>query len=204
MSGEKHSKWLENFDGISAVCFDAFDTLVEIRDRRAAFLPLIKALPARQRAAFLRRVMREDRDLNSWPTALGVQVDQGVMSEVSSRVAAEVASVRLCTGAAALLTTAREYRLSIAVCSNLASPYVPPLLRCLSGMVDFEVLSCQVGAIKPEEGMYEAIGAALGAESSRVLFIGNSEQADIAGPRAYGFKVEHIGRILSWERRDGR
>lgn len=204
MSGERQSKWLEHFEGISAVCFDAFDTLVEIEDRRAAFRPLIKALPARQRAAFLRRVMREERDLNSWPTALGVHVDQGVMSEVCSRVAAEVASVRLCTGAAALLTTAREYGLSIAVCSNLASPYVPSLRRCLSAMVDFEVLSCQVGVIKPEEGIYEAVETILGTERNRVLFVGNSEQADIAGPRAYGFKAEHIGRILAWEKRDGR
>lgn len=107
MSGERQSKWPEHFEGISAVCFDAFDTLVEIGDRRAAFRPLIKALPARQRAAFLRRVMREDRDLNNWPSALGVHVDQGVMSEVCSRVSVEVESVRLCTGAATLLTTAR-------------------------------------------------------------------------------------------------
>ena len=33
------------FDGIEAVCFDAFGTLVEITDRRGAYLPLVKALP---------------------------------------------------------------------------------------------------------------------------------------------------------------
>lgn len=71
-------------------------------------------------------------------------------------------------------------------------------------MADFEVLSCQVGAIKPEEGMYEAVEEILGEESSRILFVGDSEPTDIAGPRAYGFKAEHIGRILAWEKRDGR
>lgn len=33
------------FDGIEAVCFDAFGAVVEITDRRGAFLPLVKALP---------------------------------------------------------------------------------------------------------------------------------------------------------------
>ncbi|MEX3017946.1 hypothetical protein [Gymnodinialimonas hymeniacidonis] len=31
------------FDGIEAVCFDAFGTLVEITDKRQAFVPLFRA-----------------------------------------------------------------------------------------------------------------------------------------------------------------
>lgn len=37
------------FDGIEAVCFDAFGTLVEITDKRWAFVPLFRALPADRR-----------------------------------------------------------------------------------------------------------------------------------------------------------
>jgi len=36
-------------DGIEAVCFDAFGTLVEITDKRQAFRPLFKALSSEKR-----------------------------------------------------------------------------------------------------------------------------------------------------------
>tara|TARA_B100000965_G_scaffold389567_1_gene395361 strand:+ start:563 stop:766 length:204 start_codon:yes stop_codon:yes gene_type:complete len=37
------------FDGIEVVCFDAFGTLVEITDKRQAFVPLFRALPSDKR-----------------------------------------------------------------------------------------------------------------------------------------------------------
>ncbi|MGB3555871.1 MAG: hypothetical protein WBA25_14670 [Jannaschia sp.] len=49
------------FDGIEAVCFDAFGTLVEIADKRQAFRPLFRALPPDKRRALKHRLMREDR-----------------------------------------------------------------------------------------------------------------------------------------------
>ena len=63
------------FDGIEAVCFDAFGTLVEITDKQQAFRPLFKALTADKRRELKHRLMREDRPFTDWPEALGVDVD---------------------------------------------------------------------------------------------------------------------------------
>lgn len=63
------------FDGIEAVCFDVFGTLVEITDKQQAFRPLFKALTADKRRELKHRLMREDRPFTDWPEALGVDVD---------------------------------------------------------------------------------------------------------------------------------
>lgn len=47
------------FDGIEAVCFDAFGTLVEITDPQQSFVPLFRALPADKRRELKHRLMRE-------------------------------------------------------------------------------------------------------------------------------------------------
>ena len=49
------------FDGIEAVCFDAFGTLVEITDKQQGFMPLFKALTLDKRRELKHRLMREDR-----------------------------------------------------------------------------------------------------------------------------------------------
>ena len=73
-------------DGIEAVCFDAFGTLVEITDRQQAFRPLFKALTPDKRREMKYRLMREDRPFTDLPEALGVEVDPRVLLEVMKRM----------------------------------------------------------------------------------------------------------------------
>lgn len=49
------------FDGIEAVCFDAFGTLVEITDKQQAFRPLFKALIPDKRRELKHWLMRPPR-----------------------------------------------------------------------------------------------------------------------------------------------
>ena len=60
------------FDGIEAVCFDAFGAPVEITDPQAPFVPLFRALPPDKRRELRHRIMRKDRPFTDWPTVLGV------------------------------------------------------------------------------------------------------------------------------------
>lgn len=185
------------FLGVEAVCFDAFGTLIEITERRSAFRPLLQALPTKKKIEFKYRLMREDRALGDWPDALGVHVGREVVLEVQARVAVEVASVRLRAGVEHLLDNTCRSGLPIAICSNLASPYASCLRTCLGGRSSLHILSCEVGAIKPEQIIYEHVEAMLGLERRQVLFVGDSLQADIEGPRAFGFRAEHIGKLIS-------
>lgn len=62
------------FDGIEAVCFDAFGTLVEIADRQQPFRYLFKARPPEKRRELARKLLREDRQMVDWPEVLGAEV----------------------------------------------------------------------------------------------------------------------------------
>lgn len=196
MSQSEWHRFMTRLEGVSAVCFDAFGTLVEIRDRRSAFRPLLGALPDRNRAEFKHRIMREDRELSGWPVALGVPVNREVLDEVAVRVRGEVSSVCVRPGVSDMLTTLRGRDIPIAVCSNLASPYAPCLRRLLSGNIDHFVLSCEVGAMKPDTAIYERVETQFGVDRKRILFVGDATKADIEGPRSYGFRSTHIDELL--------
>ena len=104
MSQSEWHRLMTNQEGVSAVCFDAFGTLVETKDKRSAFRPLLEALPDCKRAEFKHRLMREDRGRSGWPLALRVPINREVLDEVSVRV---LACWQLCADAAFPLRFAR-------------------------------------------------------------------------------------------------
>ncbi|MEM7005607.1 MAG: HAD-IA family hydrolase [Pseudomonadota bacterium] len=185
------------FDGIEAVCFDAFGTLVEITEKRQAFRPLFKALSPEKRRALKHRLMREDRPFTHWPEALGAEVDPRVLLEVMERMMIETGSVALRPGMADIWTNLRAEGLRLAVCSNLASDYVQTLQARLPDRPDVEVLSCKVGAIKPEPEIYKMVLDSLCVAPDRVLFVGNTPRTDIEGPRAAGIKAIHVDELVA-------
>ncbi|MEM9580678.1 MAG: HAD-IA family hydrolase [Pseudomonadota bacterium] len=185
------------FDGIEAVCFDAFGTLVEITDKQQAFRPLFKALTLDKRRELKHRLMREDRPFTDWPEALGVEVDPYVLLDVLNRQLGEMLSVEMRPGMADIWTNLRAEGLRLAVCSNLASDYVQTLQARLPDPPDVEVLSCKVGAIKPEPEIYTMVLDSLCVAPDRVLFVGNTPRTDIEGPRAAGMKAIHVDELVA-------
>ena len=185
------------FDGIEAVCFDAFGTLVEITDKRQAFRPLFKALSPEKRRELKHRLMREDRPFTHWPEALGAEVHPRVLLEVMERVMIETGSVALRPGMADIWARLRGEGLRLALCSNLASVYATALRSALPDPPDVAVLSCKVGVIKPEPAIYAALLDGLQIEAGRVLFVGDTPRADIEGPRTAGMKAMHIDELVA-------
>ena len=185
------------FDGIEAVCFDAFGTLVEITDKQQAFRPLFRALTPDKRRALKHRLMREDRPFTDWPKALGVELDPYVLLDVLNRNLGEVLSVRLRPNMVEAWTMLRNNGVRIGICSNLSSDYVQSLQRVLPDRPDVEVLSCKIGAIKPEPAIYAAVLDELEIEADRVLFVGDTPRVDIEGPRAAGMRAIHVDELVA-------
>lgn len=185
------------FDGIEAVCFDAFGTLVEITDRQQAFRPLFKALTPDKRGELKLRLMREDRPFTGWPEALGVEVDPYALLDVLNRQLGEMLSVEMRSGMADIWARLRGEGLRLAVCSNLSSDYVQTLRSKLPDPPDVEVLSCKVGAIKPEPAIYAKVLDGLQIEAGKVLFVGDTPRADIEGPRVAGMKAIHVDELVA-------
>ncbi|TDL74196.1 hypothetical protein E2L08_16275 [Palleronia sediminis] len=188
---------LSIFDGIEAVCFDAFGTLVEISDKRQAYRPLFKALSPEKRRALKYRLLREDRAFTVWPEALGIEVDPMTLLEVMERMMIETGSIVMRPGMADIWTRLRGGGLRLAVCSNLSSDYIPALRSTLPDRPDLEVLSCKVGAIKPEPAIYAAVLDGLQIGAGRVLFVGDTPRADIEGPRKAGMKAIRMDELVA-------
>jgi putative hydrolase of the HAD superfamily len=97
--------------------------------------------------------------------------------------------------AAATLRSLRGAGVSVGVCSNWGWE-----LNCyleqvgLLGLVDAAVTSARVGARKPHPSIYAVAADALGVHPSDVLFVGDSWEPDVRGPRRAGMAAVHVWR----------
>lgn len=180
------------FDGIEAVCFDAFGTLVEITDKRGAFVPLFRVLPPDKRRELKHRLMREERSVSGWLDLYQTQIDPVTALRVHAMVLVEVHSIAMRPGMAGIWTRLRDRGLRLALCSNLAASYGIMVRLILPDPPDVAVLSYEVGAIKPEPAICAHVLDGLKLDPQRVLFVGDTPRADIEGPRAMGMRALHV------------
>ena len=177
-----------------AIAFDAFGTLVEIRDRRRPyhrFSRLARSVPG------ARDPLVTDVAMADWARALGASSRE--IAEAEADLAAEVASVSLRAWAGPAWDRIRAHGLRIAVCSNLASPYGPALLRVLPDEPDATVLSYESGLRKPDPAIYALVAETLTLDPGDILFVGDTPAADVDGPRAAGMRSLHVDAFeMSW------
>jgi putative hydrolase of the HAD superfamily len=97
--------------------------------------------------------------------------------------------------AAATLSSLREAGLAIGVCSNWGWELNGFLEDVgLLEFVDAGVTSARAGSRKPHPGIYDASLAALGVETVDVVFVGDSWEPDVRGPRRVGMSAVHVWR----------
>ena len=106
----------------------------------------------------------------------------------------EVASIRLFPDAIDTLSALRESGYRIALCSNLAAPYGPPVSALLPFAPDFCAWSYTAGAVKPEPGIYQHLCEGLGCLPGEILMVGDTVDADHTGPRRFGIEGFHLAR----------
>jgi HAD superfamily hydrolase (TIGR01509 family) len=184
---------------IQAICFDAFGTLIEITDKRRPFHALlrggVKGLQADE-------VLTKPLNLRAVAAEICHELGEGGLAELEADLQAECASVRLRPGIAEIWQTLRERGLSIAVCSNLALPYGPPLLSALPDAPDAVILSYEVGLVKPDPAIFHLVCDRLRLQPVEILFVGDTPSADIDGPQAIGMSAMHISDFKIYSRRD--
>ena len=97
--------------------------------------------------------------------------------------------------AAATLSSLREEGLAIGVCSNWGWELDGFLDQVgLLALVDAGVTSARAGARKPHPVIYGASVAALGVDPTDVVFVGDSWEPDVRGPRGIGMTAVHVWR----------
>jgi putative hydrolase of the HAD superfamily len=97
--------------------------------------------------------------------------------------------------AATTLSSLREAGLAIGVCSNWGWELNAFLAQVgLLGLIDAGVTSARAGARKPHPDIYGASLRALGVDSAEAVFVGDSWEPDVRGPRRLGMTAVHVWR----------
>jgi putative hydrolase of the HAD superfamily len=98
------------------------------------------------------------------------------------------------------LRSLREAGVAIGVCSNWGWELDAYLRRIgLLDLVDSTITSARVGSRKPHPGIYASSIDALGIEPSRTVFVGDSWEPDVRGPRRLGMTAIHVWRASERE-----
>ena len=178
---------------IRAVAFDVFGTLCQITSPR----PPYKAMLSRQRqasATWRREVLCRPLPLAQLAQELGLVLAPDELRNVEDSLQAEIASIQLFPEVPQVLENLRRLGLKLAVVSNLASPYGAPARQLLSPYADVEVWSFEVGCCKPEGAIYAAATHRLDCAPAEVLFVGDSLECDVEGPRRAGLQSVLLDR----------
>jgi putative hydrolase of the HAD superfamily len=106
--------------------------------------------------------------------------------------------------AAPALAVLRTARVRTAVVSNWDCS-LPEVLAGvgLGGAVDAIVTSAEVGAAKPEPGIFEAALERIGSRPDRALFVGDSPETDVLGAREAGIAAVLLDRSASADNESG-
>jgi putative hydrolase of the HAD superfamily len=98
--------------------------------------------------------------------------------------------------AAATLSSLRESGLAIGVCSNWGWELDAFLDETgLLGLIDVRVTSARAGSRKPHPDIYDVSVSALGVDMAEVVFVGDSWEPDVRGPRRVGMTAVHVWRV---------
>jgi len=182
---------LDRFDGIDAVVFDVYGTLVEIGDKRAPFRRLLRIGEQQGRpvsATDAATLMGAPLNLHAAAAHLSIVLDPGQLAQLEADLQAEIASIRPFPDTAATLQALRTRGIKLGLCSNLTADYAAPIMQLLPFQLDAYTWSFEAGAIKPDPAIYMHACAALGCAPERVLMVGDTPAADVDGPRGIGMQ----------------
>ena len=61
-------------------------------------------------------------------------------------------------------------------------------------MIDVSVTSARAGSRKPHPGIYDIAVSAMGVDVAEIVFVGDSWEPDVRGPRRVGMTAVHVWR----------
>lgn len=187
----------------TVVIFDAFGTLLEIKNRRNPYLQILREGRRQGRrscADDTYQLMTQSLDLQQAADYFGIKLPPDVLQRAERDLEEELASISPLPDALQAVALLQDAGIAMGVCSNLAQPYGSAIHRLFPDM-DAYGFSFQIGAMKPEPLIYRATCELLGVRPScgldgqgRVIMIGDSVRCDRDGPRTVGMMGFHLER----------
>jgi FMN phosphatase YigB (HAD superfamily) len=133
-------------------------------------------------------------DLRQAANLFGGSVSEGDLCALDVELRHEIESISLFPDAVPTLTALKDRGIKVALCSNLAAPYGPPVLKLLPFQPDFCAWSYEAKAVKPQPAMYRYLCDGLACRPNEILMVGDTVEADVTGPREFGMYGYHLDR----------
>lgn len=105
--------------------------------------------------------------------------------KIESQIEDELSSLTLFDDVVPTLNALQSRSIRVGLCSNLAQPYGAVIDRLLADFDLEQFLSYELGTIKLEAHIYKSILSRFNGEADQCLFIGDTFEADYAGPIDY-------------------
>ena len=179
------------------IVFDAFGTLVKIGTSRSPYRKLMKWLKDNGRKPSTKDasvIMSNPVDIAQLAMLFGENIPPQLLHEIYDDLLFELSTIELYKDTTSTLQILKEHGFKIALCSNLAMPYGEQLKKLLPNVFDALFLSYEIGAIKPEDNIYEVIKSHFSCEMSEILFIGDHPILDVEKPISLGMDARLIQR----------
>ncbi|ABR91642.1 hydrolase, HAD superfamily [Janthinobacterium sp. Marseille] len=188
---------MTKLNGIRAVAFDVFGTIVEIGDKRRPYKQLMQKIYKAGREKDLKDaelLMSTNIAFSNVPSLFDMNLSPEEISLLEKELMSELSTITLYPEVLFTLNSLKEAGYKIGLCSNLATPYAKPVKELLPFELDAYAWSFEVGAIKPEERIYQKLCEALHCMPNEVLMIGDTLEEDYLGSRSFGMHALHLNR----------
>lgn len=175
---------------VVATVFDAFGTLIKIREGTHPYRTILKLgmeQGRRPQASDAVNLLSKPLDLRQAADFFGIYVDPPRLRQLEDDLQAELANIQAYSDGLSVVEALLAAGVKVAVCSNLAKPYACAIER-LYPRLDGYTYSFAVGAIKPSFAMYRHATETLGVPPGDTWMIGDSKQCDCDAPIRYGLR----------------
>lgn len=179
------------------VVFDLFGTLIRYGVMHHPFRQLLKWAKdngRKPKSDDARTLMTIYGDVPELADALGIHAPDSLIKQVQSHIQEELESLTLFDDVIPTLSALQSRNIPFAICSNLARPYGEAIDLLLGEYSFIRSLSYEVGFIKPEPGIYQAVVGQALVPPEKCLFVGDTLLADYDGPRQFGMGARHLVR----------
>lgn len=185
---------------IKALVFDAYGTIAEIRDQQRPFRQLFNlmrdtgtSLPNNSAELLMSRAL----DLRQAAQHFNAAIGEEALNHLDLALQRELRSIELFNDTIPVLTQLKQSGYKLAICSNLAALYAPPIEQLLPFRMDAYGWSFEVGTVKPDPKIYRHVCQQLGLQPEEVLMVGDTLEADVLGPRSIGMRGIQIVRDVT-------
>lgn len=188
---------MTKLNGIKAVAFDVFGTIVEIGDKRRPYKQLMQKIYEAGREKNLKDaefLMSTNIAFSDVPSLFDTILSPKDISLLENELLSELSTIKLYPEVLSTLHRLKEAGYKIGLCSNLATPYAKPVKELLPFELDAYAWSFEVGGIKPEKIIYQKLCESLHCMPNEVLMIGDTLEADYLGSRSFGMHAFHLNR----------